>query len=111
MNAGSIVGTVETRRHRCANVDWPATLVRADASIACVISSLSANGATVTVDDPSAVPARVTLSCDRFGALAGDIIWRSPSALGIRFVLAPDLVATVLGDTLPVLPGRSGAAT
>jgi hypothetical protein len=111
MGAGRIVGTNETRKYRRASVHWPATLACRDASMRCVIANLSANGVKVMVDDPSAVPARVTLSCDRFGALAGDIIWRSPSALGIRFVLAPDLVATVLGDTLPVLPGRSGAAT
>ena len=109
MNAGSIVGTVETRRHRCANVDWPATLVHADASIACVISSLSANGATVTVDDPPEGQARVMLCSAAFGKLEGDIIWRSPKALGIRFVLAADLVAALLGDKLTPLH-RNGAA-
>ena len=111
MGAGRIVGTQEVRKYRRASVHWPATLGCRDASAACVIVNLSANGAKVMVEDPPAGQSRVTLSSDRFGTLAGDIIWRSPRALGIRFVLAPDLVATVLGDRLPVLPGRSGATT
>jgi hypothetical protein len=60
--------------------------------------------------DPPAGQARVTLSSSRFGALEGEIVWRSPSALGIRFLLAPDLVATVLDDKLPQLPRGSGEA-
>jgi hypothetical protein len=50
--------------------------------------------------------ARVTLSSPRFGAFDGDVVWRSPGSLGIRFLLAPELVAEVLGDKLPLLPAR-----
>jgi hypothetical protein len=110
MGTDRIVGTAEIRKYRRASVHWLATLACRGASIACVISNLSANGAKLMVDDPPEGEARVMLSCARFGALEGEIIWRSPSALGIRFVLAPDLVAGVLDDKLPVLPRRSDAA-
>jgi PilZ domain-containing protein len=101
---------VAIRKYRRASVHWLATLACRGASIPCVIANLSANGAKVMVDDPPHGQARVTLSCSHFGALAGEIVWRSPQALGIRFVMAPDLVAGVLEGKLPVLPFGSGAA-
>ena len=100
---------VEIRRYRRASVHWLATLACRGASTPCVIANLSANGAKLMVDNPPEGQAQVTLSCARFGALEGEIIWRSPSALGIRFVLAPDLVAGVLENKLPILPRRSDA--
>jgi len=107
MGAERSLGTVENRKFRRASVLWPATLRCQDKNLDCVIFNLSANGAKVMIKGPFDDGSRVTLSCTRFGALEGDIIWRSPSALGIRFVLAPELVAKALGDTLPLLPSRS----
>jgi len=109
MSVGHIGGTVEVPKHYNASGDWPATLACGDAAIACSIANLSANGATVMLDDPPEGKTRITLSA-AFGTLEGDIVWRSPSALGIRFVLAPDLVATLLGDKLATPQRRSGAA-
>jgi hypothetical protein len=110
MDSGHIGGMSEFRKYRRAAVHWPATLACRSANVACVISNLSANGAKIMVANPPEGQARVTLSSSRFGALEGEIIWRSPSALGIRFVLAPDLVATVLDDKLPTVPRGNDAA-
>jgi hypothetical protein len=62
------------------------------------------------VDDPPEGQARVTLSCARYGALEREIVWRSPHALGIRFVLAPEVVAGAPDDKLPMLPRAGDAA-
>jgi hypothetical protein len=110
MGVEHIGGMSEFRKYRRAAVHWPATLACRSANVACVISNLSASGAKVMVADPPEGQARVTLSSSRFGALEGEIIWRSPSALGIRFVLDPDLVATVLDDKLPTIPRGNDAA-
>jgi hypothetical protein len=107
MGIDRIVGI---RKYRRASVHWLATLACRDASAACVISNLSATGAKVMIDNPPEGQARVTLSCARFGALEGEIVWRSPKALGIRFTLAPDLVAGVLEGKLPALPRANDAA-
>jgi hypothetical protein len=110
MGAGHIGGMSEFRKYRRAAVHWPATLACRSTNVACVISNLSANGAKVMIADPPEGQARVTLSSSRFGALEGEIVWCSPNALGIRFVLDPDLVATVLDDKLPQVPRRDDAA-
>jgi hypothetical protein len=104
------VGKGGIRQYRRASVHGLATRECRGASAPCVISNLSANGAKVMVENPPEGQARVTLSCARFGALEGEIIWRSPSALGIRFVLPPELVASVIDDKLPVVPRGSDAA-
>jgi hypothetical protein len=100
MGMGHIGGMSEFRKYRRAAVHWPATLACRSANVACVISNLSAAGAKIMIADPPEGQARVTLSSSRFGALEG----------GIRFVLDPDLVATVLDDKLPQLPRRDDAA-
>jgi PilZ domain-containing protein len=110
MVTDSIAGKAATRKYRRASVHWLATLACRGASLPCVISNLSANGAKVMVEHPPEGQARVTLACPRFGALEGEIVWRSPRALGIRFILAPDLVAVVLEGKLPVLPRGRGVA-
>jgi hypothetical protein len=107
MGAERSLGTVENRKFRRASVLWPATLRCRNNSFECVIFNLSANGAKVMIKNSLDDGARVTLACARFGALEGEIVWRSPSAAGIRFVLAPELVAKALGDKLPLLPPES----
>jgi hypothetical protein len=107
MGAERIVGTVENRKYHRASVLWPATLHCRNNSFECVIFNISANGAKVMIKNSLEDKARVTLSSIRFGALEGDIVWRSPSAIGIRFLLAPSLVAKALGDKLPLLPEKS----
>src|SRR3954469_6747040 len=104
MGAGRMVGTTNNRKYRRASVHWLATLACRNSSMPCVIADLSANGAKLMLADPPAGQGPVMVSSSRFGVLEGEIVWRSPSALGIRFVLAPDLVASVLDDKLPTIP-------
>ncbi len=106
MGAERIVGTAENRRYHRASVLWPATLLCRNNSFECVIFNISANGAKLMIKNSLEDKARVTLSSPRFGAFDGDVVWRSPGSLGIRFLLAPEQVAEVLGDKLPLLPAR-----
>jgi hypothetical protein len=108
MTAERNLGTVEHRRYRRASVLWPAILACRSNSFDCVIFNLSANGAKVMIKNSLEDSARVTLSSARFGAFEGEIVWRSPNALGIRFLLAPELVAKALGDKLPLLAPDNG---
>jgi PilZ domain len=107
MSAERIVGTAENRKYHRASVLWPATLLCRNNSFECVIFNISANGAKLMIKNSLEDKARVTLSSSRFGAFDGDIVWRSPHSLGIRFLLAPEQVAEVLGDKLPLLPAQS----
>ncbi len=106
MGAERFVGLIENRKYRRASVLWPATLRCGVDSFDCVIFNLSANGAKVMIKGPLDDKGRVTLSSARFGALDGSIVWRSPNAIGICFLLAPELVVEALGDKLPLLSSR-----
>ena len=107
MGAERIVGTIENRKYHRASVLWPANLLCRNNNFECVIFNISANGAKVMIKNSLDDDTRVTLSSPRFGALDGDIVWRSPNSLGIRFILEPELVAKMLGDKLPLLPPES----
>jgi hypothetical protein len=108
MGAERIVGTAENRKYHRATVLWPATLLCRNNSFECVIFNISANGAKLMIKNSLEDKIRVTLASPRFGSLDADVVWRSPGSLGIRFVLAPEQVAEVLGGKLPLLPARSG---
>jgi hypothetical protein len=101
--AERIAGTIENRRYHRSTVLWPATLVWRRNSYDCVIFNISANGARVMIGDAASEMKMVTLCSPRFGEIEGEIVWRGPSAIGVRFSAPPEEVAKALGDTLPRL--------
>ena len=101
--AEQIAGTVENRRYHRSTVLWPATLVWRRSSYDCVVFNISANGAKVMIKDAAADMKIVTLCSPRFGELDGEIVWRAPGAVGLRFIATPEDVARTLGDLLPRL--------
>jgi len=109
MGAEPFVGLAEGRKYHRASVLWPATLRFGAESLACVIFNLSANGAKVMIKSALEDKLWVTLASTHFGALEGSIVWRSPGAIGIRFLLAPELVAKALSSKLPLLTVRRPA--
>jgi hypothetical protein len=99
--AENIAGTVENRKYHRSTVLWPATLVWRRNSYDCIIFNVSANGAKVMVKEPADEMKMVTLCSPRFGELDGEVMWRAPGAIGIRFIAPPEDVAKMLGDLLP----------
>jgi PilZ domain len=102
--AERIAGTIENRKYHRSTVLWPATLLCRNSAFDCVIFNISANGAKVMMGNELEVKTQVILSSVRFGDLAGEIVWRSPNSIGVRFFASPEDVAKALGDTLPLLP-------
>ena len=101
--AEQISGSLENRRYHRSTVLWPATLIWRRSSFACVVFNISANGAKVMIKDAAAEMKMVTLCSPRFGELDGEVVWRAPGAVGMRFIATPEDVAKILGDLLPRL--------
>jgi hypothetical protein len=54
----------------------------------CVVHDLSTSGAKVTIDDPSALPAKLGLAFSR-DARTGrncEVVWRRGKSIGVKFV-------------------------
>jgi hypothetical protein len=54
----------------------------------CVVHDLSTSGAKVTIDDPSALPAKLRLAFSR-DARTGrncEVVWRRGMSIGVKFV-------------------------
>jgi hypothetical protein len=54
----------------------------------CVVHDLSTSGAKVTIDDPSALPAKLRLAFSR-DARTGrscEVVWRRGKSIGVKFV-------------------------
>jgi len=99
--AAIIAGTIENRKYHRSTVLWPATLVWRRSAYDCIIFNISANGAKVMVKDPSPEMKNVTLCSPRFGEFEGEVVWRAPGAVGMRFSASPEDIAKILGDLLP----------
>jgi hypothetical protein len=106
--AKTIASGVDNRRFHRTTVLWPASLVHDGRALDCVIFNISANGAKVITKVQFPEKAAVILRSVRFGELSGEIVWSSPSAIGIRFMATPQDVAKAMGDSLPLLPAKDG---
>jgi hypothetical protein len=54
----------------------------------CVVQDMSSTGAKITIEDPNVLPAKVRLAFAR-DARTGrncEVVWRSGSSVGVRFV-------------------------
>jgi len=54
----------------------------------------------IRVDDPNRCKTSVVLRNQRFGELAGEIIWRKGKELGIQFTESQDVVSRKLGKAI-----------
>jgi hypothetical protein len=54
----------------------------------CVVQDMSATGAKVTIDDPNALPAKLTLAFSRDASTGRncEVVWRRGKSVGIKFV-------------------------
>ena len=92
----------ETNRRKLERITvlWSGTLVSGSQVIDCLIVNVSPTGAMIRVDDPSRCKTPVVLRNQRFGELAGEIIWRKGKELGIQFTESQDVVSRKLGKAI-----------
>ncbi len=69
----------------------------------CVLLDLSASGAMVRLSEPDPSPARVAVSTELFGELAGRVIWQMHNVVGLRFTDRPQEVARTVAAAAPHL--------
>jgi hypothetical protein len=84
--------STENRKARRRFVRQPALILNGDGSVfgSCKMMDVSATGAKLELQTPSAVPDEFTLLLSKYGNVRRGckISWRSETALGVRFVVA-----------------------
>jgi len=92
----------ERRTHRRTPTLWDARL-ECDAGVfSCVVLNISPGGAMVRIDAPLIKGGRASLMIERFGTLAGTIMWQLPAEgkLGLRFNAEPERVVRFLAGAV-----------
>jgi len=90
------------RKHRRKAVLWSARLEAEEGAFDCVAFDLSLGGVKLRLNARVALHRPVTLVLERFGSLAGELVWRRAGTIGLRFLASSEEVARLLGDSLPL---------
>jgi hypothetical protein len=106
---GQDEGQGNRRRAKRAGVAWPAVIKHGHRSWSCTIVNLSKTGARLRLIGSVPPKATVQLVCDRFGALAGVIMWHRGELAGLEFRAAPGEVEAKLASLMPRLEEREPA--
>lgn len=92
----------EKRRHKRKPVIWSARVETETGQAECIILDLSLGGAKLRVPAQAKAHQPVTLVIDRFGAINGEVAWCRSGQMGLRFTDAPEQVARIIGEALPL---------
>jgi hypothetical protein len=106
MREGKMFSSIRTRRPRRWPIQWPATIVQDSATWMCTILDVSQFGVKVLAPDAVLRRTRLSLRCDRFGALDGVIVWSNGNMAGVRFSLPPTEIIRILESHMPGLGRR-----
>lgn len=93
----------DRRRAKRAGVAWPAILKHGHRVWSCTIVNLSKTGAQLRLIGSVPPKASVQLVCDRFGTLAGVVVWHRGEHAGLEFRAAPGEVEAKLASLMPRL--------
>ncbi len=105
------VSRAERRRHPRTSVLWVGRLLCQGQSTDCRILNISLGGAKIHPEKPINGGPKVILNIDRFGQIAGSIVWQDVEHLGIEFLDEREHIVRVLGDAVLQLAGISRRAS
>jgi hypothetical protein len=95
-------GEQEQRRHVRKRVLWAATLETPDGAFECIVLNVSRSGAQLRFKSPIGPQTDATLSLGSLGTLTVDVVWQRSDKMGVRFRAAPEEIAQIIGDGLPL---------
>ena len=105
------VSRAERRRHPRTSVLRSGRLLCQGQSTDCRILNISLGGAKIHPEKPINGGPKVILNIDRFGQIAGSIVWQDVEHLGIEFLDEREHIVRVLGDAVLQLAGISRRAS
>jgi hypothetical protein len=96
------VGWAERRQFRRKAVIWAAKLETDHGVFDCITLDLSLGGARLRCSRSIALLEPATLVLDKFGKFPAEVVWTTPTEIGLQFSESPEQVANRFGDILPL---------
>ncbi len=96
------------RRHRRAEVQWPAMVYRKGKIYNCTVLDISVGGARVDLAETLDVATILTVTVERYGDFPAEVVWQRDRATGLRFLESPQTIGKRLTEATDS-PDRSGA--
>ena len=98
----SDVAWAALRQFRRKAVIWGAKLETEQGLLDCIMLDLSLGGARLRCSRPIALLEPATLVLDKFGKFPSEVVWTTPTEIGLQFTETPEQVASRFGDILPL---------
>ncbi len=95
-------GWAERRQFRRKAVIWAAKVEAKGGTFDCITLDLSLGGARLRFSDHVEMLEQVVLVLEKFGKFQGEIVWQTPTEIGVQFTEAPEAVAARFGNILPL---------
>jgi hypothetical protein len=99
-------GKEELRLHPRFSVLWTGRIDVSSEWVECVILNISADGAKLRLFQAIDLPARFSVSVDRYGVFPAELAWREGNSAGVRFLGDTGPIAQAIAQALPT--ERSG---
>ena len=96
------VGWAERRQFRRKAVIWAAKIETDHGVYDCITLDLSLGGARLRCSRAIALLEPATLVLDKFGKFPAEVVWTTPTEIGLQFTESPEQVANRFGDILPL---------
>lgn len=96
------VGWAQRRQFRRKAVIWAAKLETDHGVFDCITLDLSLGGARLRCSREIALLEPATLLLDKFGKFPAEVVWTTPTEIGLQFTEPPEDVAGRFGDILPL---------
>jgi hypothetical protein len=98
-------GKEELRRHPRFSVLWTGRIDVSSEWVECVILNISADGAKLRLYQAIDLPARFSVSVDRYGVFPAELAWREGNSAGVRFLGDTGPIAQAIAQALPTERG------
>jgi len=95
------IGWAERRQFRRKAVIWAAKLELEQGVFDCITLDLSLGGARLRLSRQIALLEPATLVLDKFGRFPAEVVWITPTEIGLQFIESPEQVASRFGNILP----------
>ena len=96
--AGIETDDVEKRKFMRLHTLFSGSLIDGDRSAHVAVFEVSVNGAKLRLLADFECSDTVDLKIDRFGTFRAEVIWRKGNRLGLKFVDAPETIASILPE-------------
>jgi hypothetical protein len=96
------IGWAERRQFRRKAVIWAGKIETDNGTFDCITLDLSLGGARLRASRSIGLLEPATLILDKFGKFPAEVVWTTPTEIGLQFTESPEQVAARFGNILPL---------